>query len=267
MKKRKNYIHTNSKTYRDFIAARNKIIDSAAQGIEHYSEREAAGLPYPVKQYLYSCGYISTPKANSMKAVFTDVEFLFTNKRRISIDYVQYNVVNKPARLAYIGSSIYGIPFEGLDSFVDGKASMKGILAGRLTIFNQRSQAMNKAALFTYLAECFLNPNTALQDFITWQDIDDRHVKATISCHGESASGIFSLNKNGEMHSFETNDREAIAANGESKQVKWSAVCGEYKVTDGIRKPTKLQAVWHYDEGDVIYFDSENISIETYPGI
>ncbi|WP_418792235.1 DUF6544 family protein [Phosphitispora sp. TUW77] len=56
------------------------------------------------------------------------VDFLFgKDKPTIKIDYSQYNFVNKPNRIAYIDSSIYGIPFEGLDSYIDGTGSMKGV--------------------------------------------------------------------------------------------------------------------------------------------
>jgi hypothetical protein len=44
--------------------------------------------------------------------------------------------------------------------------------------------------------------------------------------------------------------------------VKWSAVCGEYVETNGIRRPTVLQAIWHYDAGDLVYFDGKDVTIE-----
>jgi hypothetical protein len=35
--------------------------------------------------------------------------------------------------------------------------------------------------------------------------------------------------------------------------------------TNGIKRPTALQAVWHYDNGDLIYFDGRDIVIEFEP--
>jgi len=32
--------------------------------------------------------------------------------------------------------------------------------------------------------------------------------------------------------------------------------------TNGIRRPTVLQAIWHYDDGDLVYFDGKDIVIE-----
>jgi hypothetical protein len=77
-----------------------------------------------------------------------------------------------------------------------------------------------------------------------------------------AAGGIFTFNENGEMLSFTTDDREATATDGTSEKVKWLAVCSKYVETNGIRKPTVLQATWHYDDGDLVYFDGKDIVIE-----
>ena len=41
----------------------------------------------------------------------------------------------------------------------------------------------------------------------------------------------------------------------------WSAVASNYKKIKGINTPTRLQAIWHYDKGDLIYFDSKSMEI------
>ena len=53
-------------------------------------------------------------------------------------------------------------------------------------------------------------------------------------------------------------DRAVVAPDGSIEYVPWSAVCGEYKVGgDGIKLPTKFQAVWNYKDGDFVYFDGK----------
>ena len=64
------------------------------------------------------------------------------------------------------------------------------------------------------------------------------------------------------MLSFETNDREVIATNGTSEKVRWSAIFNGYKEIEGVKKPTQLQAIWHYGDGDLRYFDAKDVSIE-----
>lgn len=255
-----------SKTLTDFNLIKDSIFLGKSKNLEVFTREDISHLPYPVKKYFIYCGYIGTPKMLSMKAVYKDVKFLFgKGESVITIDYLQYNTVNKPARIAYIHSFKHGIPFEGLDSYINGKGSMKGILAKLITLFNQTGETMDKASLVTFLSECLIIPNAALQDYITWEEIDSLHAKATITFYGRTANGIFAFNEKGEMVSFTTNDREATATDGTSEKVQWSVVFGEYEETKGIKKPTKFQAIWHYDDGDLIYFDGQGVALEDDP--
>jgi hypothetical protein len=251
-----------SKTKTKFNEMTKNLTAKAEQIEGVFTEEDIVGLPLPVQKYFRYCGYIGTPKMSSMKAIYHDVNFLFEKDKPIKISYIQYNFVNQPIRIAYIDSSMYGIPFEGLDSYIDGAGSMKGVLAKLFTLFNQSGDAMDKASLVTCLSECLIIPNVALQDYVIWEEIDELHAKATISYYGITASGIFTFNENGEMLSFTTGDREAIATDGTSEKVKWSAVCSEYGETNGIRKPTVLQAIWHYNDGDFLYFDGKDVVIK-----
>jgi hypothetical protein len=61
------------------------------------------------------------------------------------------------------------------------------------------------------------------------------------------------------MLSFETGDRTSVSADGSSEKAKWSVVCGEYTESDGIKKPTYFQAIWHYKDGDLVYFDGKGV--------
>ena len=128
-----------------------------------FRQEDIAGLPVPVQKYFKHCGYIGEPRMQVMKAVFKDVKFKFGNgKPAVIIDYIQYNKADEPARIAYIDSSMYGIPFEGLDLYTAGKGTMKGILAKTITLFHQTGEAMDKASLVTFLSECLIIPKAAI---------------------------------------------------------------------------------------------------------
>ncbi len=247
-----------SKTKAEFDEMAKNLIATTDHEEGVFQEEDIAGLPMPVQKYFRYCGYIGTPKMSYTKVVYKDVDFsLNKDKPMIKIDYIQYNFVNKPERIAYIDSSMYSIPFEGLDSYIDGSGSMKGVIAKLFTLFHQTGEVMDKSSLVTFLSESLLGPNAALQDYIIWEEIDDLHAKATITYYGISTSGIFSFNEKGEMLYFTTDDREAASTDGTSEKVKWSVVCNEYREINGIKKPTVFQAIWHYDDGDLVYFDGK----------
>ena len=252
-----------SKTRAEFAQITGRLSTEITSENGVFTEAEIAALPGSVQKYFRYCGYIGTPKMSYMKATYQDVAFSFgRDKPTVIMDYTQYNFVGEPSRIAYIDSSMYGIPFEGLDSYIAGNGSMRGVLAKLFTLFDQSGDAMDKAGLVTFLSECLIMPDAALQDYVAWEEIDDLHAKATISFNGITASGIFTFKENGEMHSFTTDDRGAISTDGSREKVKWSAVCSEYLETNGIKKPTVSQAIWHYDDGDLVYFDAKDLVVE-----
>lgn len=245
-----------------FANLTQEVLANAKEESEVFREEDLVGLPELVQNYIRKCGYIGKPKMSYMKAEFHNTTFsLGQNKPYIKIDYTQYNVVAQPDRIAYIDSSMYGIPFEGIDAYQDGKGSMTGMLGKLVTLFHQTGEAMDKASLVTFLAESLVVPNAVLQDYITWEEIDSTHVKATITYQGVSGSGIFTFNEAGEVTTFTTNDRQATTFDGEVKQVPWTAVYGEYQVSNGINLPTIFQAIWNFEEGDLLYFDGQGTKI------
>lgn len=243
----------------------NKAVDSTISNTEMqsdiFTEDDLDGLPLPVQKYFRYCGYIGTPKMSYMKASFSGVDFKMSDKKTIKINYEQYNFVKTPERFAYIESSLIGIPFEGLDSYRNGEGSMKGNIAKVITLFDQRGRTMDKACLVTVLAECFLVPNAALQEYIKWEAMDDTHAKAIISWKGITAEGIFTFDEEGKVLTFMTNDRVATSMDGSSREAAWSAIYSDYQEVNGIKQPRVLQSIWHYPEGDSVYFNENKVEV------
>ncbi|MCQ2535131.1 MAG: hypothetical protein MJ172_11290 [Clostridia bacterium] len=214
-------------------------------------------LPMPIQKYIEGCGYIGTHQMSYMCMKYNDVDFKQGRSGpSLTIDYTQYNFVSKPARMALIESSMFGIPFEGYDYYSDGTGGMKGVIAKVITLFNQTGTDMDKACLATFLAECLFEPSVLLQDYITFEEIDDYHVRATISYGGQTASGVFTFNDNYEYISFTTNDRAVSNSDGTMEYIPWTAECSNYQISDsGIKYPTNFSAIWNYTDGDFIYFD------------
>lgn len=254
-----------SKTKREFEEKAETLIVHAQTSEEVFTLEDIAHLPLPVQKFFTYCNIIGKPKMSYMRASFKDVDFsLGRGKPTIKIDYTQYNGVKIPERLAYIDSSLYGIPFQGLDTYLLGKGSMKGVLAKSFTLFDQTGAFMDSACLVTILAESLFIPAVALQSYISWEDVDDTHAKATISYYGIECSGLFTFSNEGLMLSFTTNDRRATGMDGSSQAVPWTAMLSDYSLKNGVLLPTVLQAVWNYSEGDLLYFDGRNVEIEYF---
>lgn len=222
-----------------------------------FEKEDFSHLPLAIQKYIDYCGYIGTPQMSYLSMEYKDVDFMQGKTGpALKINYTQYNFVSEPCRMALIDSSMFGVPFEGYDYYQDGIGGMKGVIAKGITLFNQTGEDMDKACLATYLAECLFAPSILLQDYITFKEISDYEVKVTISYAGQTASGIFTFNDKYEYEFFTTNDRAVANTDGTMEYIPWSAVCGEYQVSEnGIKYPTKFKAIWNYPEGDFVYFD------------
>ncbi len=254
-----------SKTRKEFAKATEMLISESGSSDAIFTLEDMASLPIPVQKHFIRCKFIGKAKMTRMKATFKDVDFsLGRGKPTIKIDYIQHNGVVKPQRLAYIDASLYGIPFEGLDTFLGGKGAMKGRLAKQFTLFDERGLEMDRAALVTFLAEALFVPSVALQPYIRWEAMDDTHAKATIEAYGLSCSGIFTFSEEGQMQSFTTDDRMATGMDGTMEEVRWTAFLQDYRMQGDLLLPSTLRAVWNYPEGDFLYFDGRDVSIEYF---
>lgn len=224
---------------------------------EVFTDSDFSHFPTAIQKYIENCGYIGMPKMSYLKMEYRNVDFSQgRNGPTLIIDYTQYNFVNEPCRMALIDSSLFGIPFEGYDYYRNGIGGMKGVIAKAATLFDQTGTDMDKACLATFLAESLFAPAILLQDYITFEEISDFEVRATISYKGQTASGVFTFNEQYEMISFTTNDRAAAGTDGSMEYVPWSALCSDYQLSEnGIKYPTIFQAVWNYKDGDFVYFD------------
>lgn len=232
---------------------------------EVFVENDFSHLPTSIQRYIKNCGYINTPKMSYLKMEYHDVNFMQgINGPALKINYTQYNFVNVPCRMALIDSSMFSVPFEGYDYYQNGTGGMKGVIAKIITIFDQTGKDMDRACLATFLAESLFAPTILLQDYISFEEISDFKVEATINYGEQRARGIFIFNEQYEMISFTTNDRAVARTDGTMEYIPWSALCSDYQLKEnGIKYPTKFQAVWNYPDRDFIYFDGI-ISVVSY---
>lgn len=229
---------------------------------EVFTTEELAGLPEPVQRYFRYSGFIGRPKMSTARIVFNNVAFKNGNKD-LKLYSEQFNFVQEPARIVYLNSRLLGvIPFEGRDKYQNGQGYMTGRLAKLIKLFDVTGSEMHQSALVTILAEALVVPNYALQDYITWEEIDEHHAQATIEYKGVKASGIFTINDVGEFVTFTTKDRYMDQGKGVMALVPWTVEIIGYHEQNEVMVPIQMKATWEMPEGDLVYFDGVISSIE-----
>lgn len=222
-------------------------------------------LPQCMQNFYSYTGLMSKVNSKHVSFDFKDADFVnIEMKKTLKIDYSEHIFGEVPARFAFIDSSLLGIPFQGLDSFIDGKGGMKGVVAKNITLFNQRGVEMDKAALVTWLSEIIFMPSQILSGDVEFKEIDKNTVGVSITFDNITVSGIYKFLDDGQLVEFTTDDRAISYNDGGLEYKKWSALFGEYMNKDGLLLPNRLKAQWHFDNEDITYFDGSNLEYKFY---
>lgn len=241
----------------------NTEINKCDYNAEVFTNEDIKNLPLPVQRYFKYCGFMGKTKMVNCRINCDKVMFRRgVDKPPMKTAYEQHNFVKQPTRMAYMCAKMFGIPFEGRDKYQNGEGAMTGSLAKVFTLFNVTGKEMNQSALVTCLAESLLVPNMAIQSYITWEAIDNNHARGIINWNGIKATGIFSFSNDGEMISFQTNDRYMDGGDGKSEKVKWTCTVEDYIEVNGIKHPNVLKGIWNLPEGDFVYIDIKGVRME-----
>ncbi|QQK09027.1 DUF6544 family protein [Miniphocaeibacter halophilus] len=233
-----------------------KIEEGKRQNSEVLLNDNIESLPSLIQKYIVTNGYIGSPIVNSMQIEFLDADFILNRgDSPIKINYYQINEASEPNRIALIDTSMYGIPFQGLDKYMYGDGTMRGVLAKNITLFNQGGKEFNISSLITYLSESILMPSILINESFQWEEIDDYNVKVSLKYYDEEVSGVFTFDDSWKVISFKTNQRTMISTDGEINKIPWEVKYLNYKKDKSIIKPTEIQAIWHYNDQSSIYFD------------
>ena len=220
-------------------------------------EEMIQALPEQLKRFYNDAGYIGKSQSTEMKMYCREAEFVMdthTNKP-MSIHYTE-EVFANPARLAFIDARLYGIPFQGLDQYVEGKGSMRGVIAKNIQLFNVTGKEMDEAALATWLCEAILLPKAMLNERLQWQQIDEDRVGVTLEEEGLIVSVINEFDEEGKLVSATTDNRGITESDGSLTPMRWRIVFHQYEQLGDYYLPRGVKAMWQQEGGDVVYFDS-----------
>lgn len=176
------------------------------------------------------------------------------NSDFLKFQSVQYNFIDKPARLYYIKSSLYGITFEGLHTYIDTNAVMRIKLASFVNIVEVSGKIMNKSETVTMFNDiCVLAPAALISNDIKWYPIDSLTVDASFENAGNTITARLLFNPKGELINFESNDRYESADGKNFKNYKWSTPIRDYNYFGNVKLASYGEAIWHKPENKYIY--------------
>jgi hypothetical protein len=218
------------------------------------SQDEIRQLPPPVQKYLTYVGTVGKPRIQNFRAVFRGSFKRSTEADWMNIASQQYNFFGDRARLFYIRSSVFGVPFDGLHMYIGSNAKMQIKIASVFQVVDAKGEKMTKGDTVTLFNDmCLLAPATLIDTSIEWEIVDSLTVKATFSNKGNTISALLSFNQIGELINFTSNDRYYSTDGITFISYPWSTPVSKYKDFGGRKVPSYAEAVWHTPQGEFSY--------------
>jgi uncharacterized membrane protein YphA (DoxX/SURF4 family) len=227
------------------------------------TEADLARLPEPVQKYLRFTGSVGKPRVQNFHAVMTGGMAQSPGAKPLPFTAEQYSFYGERARLFFMRSALYGIPFEGLHEYRGADATMKIDVGSVAQVVDARGQKMNQSETVTMFNDmCFLAPATLVDPTIAWEPIDARSAKATFTNGAETISAVLSFDDAGRMVDFYSDDRFMSADGKTYENYRWSTPISDYREFDGRTIASRGRAIWHMPQGDYSYitFDIKDIA-------
>jgi hypothetical protein len=232
---------------------------------EKIHKEDLAHLPEIVQKWTENSGVVGTQKIVSVRLKQKGEMKTKPDGTWMQFTAEQYFNVKNPAFIWVTEvTALPGIHLSGRDKFYDGKGEMLVKLLSLVTVVDEgKNEKMNSGTMLRFLGEICWFPSAALNQYISWEKVDDISAKATFRLNNKEVSGLFTFTENGEFHSFEA---ERYYGGGEdAKKEKWLVEAVSYKEFEGIKVPDKSKVTWKLPEGDFNWLNLEITELEYNP--
>jgi hypothetical protein len=236
-----------------------------------YSEAELASLPPPVVRFFRRVLREGQPIITHARVTWVG-EFNMGRPGRDNwrpFTAVQEFVPGAPGFVwnATI-SMLPGVPVLVRDSFVDGRASMRGAVWGLVPVVNaEGTPTLASGALQRYLGEAAWLPTALLpRQGVTWTPIDESRARATVTGGATTVSLEFRFDAEGRNVAVYAADRFYDDGRSQPTAHPWEAESLEFGEFHGVTVATEALAEWHLPSGTFVYWRGRPTAIEYRSG-
>ena len=184
------------------------------------------------------------------------------NGKWMAFDAVQYFNLQTPGfNWAAQVDAFPMVHLSGRDKLTYGEGEMKIKLLSLINVVDEKgNEKVNSGSMLRFLGEICWFPSAALEDYISWEEIDSLTAKATFTQQNKEVSGIFRFSTEGELLSFEA--ERYYGGDENSAKHPWLIEVLEHKVFDEIKVPSKCRVTWKLPEGDFNWLNLEITFLE-----
>jgi hypothetical protein len=223
--------------------------------------KELEKLPPPVRRWLEASGVVGRPRASTARLKQRGEFRTAPDKPWMPVVAEQYYSVDPPGFVWRVNARMMRVlPLAGRDRHADGHGDFLIKAASLVTVAHGVGPEVDQATLLRYLGEIVWFPSGALDKSITWEAIDARSARATISHAGVTATAVFEFDERGRL-TKQTADRY-MSSGGASRLEKWVIPVTEWRKVRGVELPVRGNAIWKLAGGDFDYFRWEILDVE-----
>ncbi len=238
------------------------LLEEVPLNISMVQMEDMAHLPGNVQKWLMGTGITGKPEIISTRLRQHGQLKTQPNGKWMSFDALQYfNLKNPGFNWSVWVDAFPGIHLSGRDKLSYSEGEMKIKLLSLFNVVNEKgNEKINSGSMLRYLSEICWFPSAALNDYFTWEEIDNVTAKATFKQFDKEVWGIFRFSTAGELLSFEADRYYGGDENAEKHP--WLIEVLEFKVFDGIKVPSKCKVTWKLPEGDFTWLHLEVTTLE-----
>jgi len=225
-------------------------------------EDDIRHLPEPVQRYLCYTGIIGRQRVAFVRLKQTGAMRPKPDGKWFPLKAEEYYTVDNPG-FVWKGCMAVApiISATAQDMYLNGEGNMHVKLSA-INIVNAKGKEMDEASLMRYFNEMQWFPSSLVGDNVKWETIDANSARSTLTDRGMTVSAVFCFDKEGKITNFIA-ERGRSTDEGKVVRTKWSTPISEYKTyANGLRLPSKGEAIWHLDSGEYSYIRLEITEVE-----
>lgn len=213
---------------------KTELLEQVSHSLERIiNEEDFSHLPTIVQQWLHRSGVPGKPDVTFVRLKQSGEMKTAPDGQWMNFNAVQYFDIKRP--VFHWSTEVKMMPMihlAGRDKLTDGEGEMIIKLLSLINVVNERNnEKINSGTMIRYLGEICWFPAAALNDYITWEEIDELSAKAKLAVNGDEVSGIFRFSEEGDFASFEA---ERYYGGGQEAALhRWVVETVDYKTFDG----------------------------------
>jgi hypothetical protein len=176
----------------------------------------------------------------------------------------QYFNIDKPSFIWTVKVNMMpGVQMAGKDKFENGHGNMLIKLYSLFTFADGKGDAIDQGTMLRYLGEICWFPSAAVQPYIHWEEIGNNSARAIMTYGKQKVSAIFTFDDDSKL--IRTDALRYMGLGKDAELHEWQIPCTEWKSFEGVKVPSKGNAIWKLKDGNFDYYRWEITNIQYNP--